>query len=113
MNAEQIRNLLSNRKRPTKIAETSIMSELDGQLLIRRLSGQEGFDIDKITDDAERTAILLRLCITVKDTGEQLFQPTHNSLALDLDLPELKALAQECLVFNGLIKGSIEAAKNA
>ncbi len=111
MNAEQARNFLSNRKRAVQDVATPFWSEkdaggeetgLDGHIQIRKLSGSEAFDLDKIADTKTRTAMLLSMCLLIKDTGEPLYQLTGASLALDDDVENMRVLAKECLSYNGM-----------
>lgn len=110
-NAQSARNYLSNRTRALKDIDTPYWSEIDaegneiglqGHVQVRKLSGHEGFAIDNIEDTETRTAYMLTQGLVLKDTGEQLFQATGSSMLTDLDLEDMKALAAEIKMFNGL-----------
>lgn len=119
-NAQSARDFLSNRKRATKDIATPWWSEkdesgnevgLDGHVQIRKLSGHEGFELDKIDDNEQRAALLIAKSLVLKDTGEPLYQLTGLSLALDIDLDVSRQLADEIKLFNGLMPGAVEDAK--
>lgn len=111
-NAEQARNFISNRKRPVKDIATPFWSEkneageeigLDGHIQIRKQSGSEGDAITKLSEAKDKAALSIKTCLIIKDTGEQLFTSTQDSMILDLNEEDLLYLFRACLQWNGKI----------